>query len=162
MAAPGPGVPPEPRDPWGRSGVYPADGEAIPQPWSWPLGGFHSWPDSGVRAVPGRWLWVLGTFPLARGVSGAGFDCEKNGWAGQCCCILLLPCGPCLLSFVWVPSCSDLSPSLRWLRLCGANALPGYLIKRREDVFQKSPASCSAWSALLSWWRGEEASAAFS
>lgn len=94
-----------------RSRVYPADGEAIPQPWSWPLGGFHCWPDSGVRAVPGRWLWVLGAFPLAGGVSGARFDCEKNGWAGQCCCILLLPCSPCLLSFVWVPSCSDLSPS---------------------------------------------------
>lgn len=64
-----------------------------------------------LRAVPGRWPWLLGAFPLARGVSRAQFDCDKNGWAGHCCCILLLPCSPCLLSFVWVPSCSDLPPS---------------------------------------------------
>lgn len=53
-------------------------------------------------------------------------------------------------------------PQLRWLWLCRVNALPGSLIKRREDVFQKSLASSSAWSELLSWWRGEEASTAFS
>lgn len=64
-----------------------------------------------LRTVPGRWPWLLGAFPLARGVSRAQFDCDKNGWAGHCCCILLLPCSPCLLSFVWVPSCSDLPPS---------------------------------------------------
>ena len=82
-------------------------------------------------------------FPLAVGVSRPRFDCENNSWAGQCSCILLLPYSPCLLSFVWVSSCSDLPPSalldaaLQSERFYVSCSLPGRLIKRRKDVFQK-------------------------
>lgn len=82
-------------------------------------------------------------FPSAVGVSRPWFDCENNSRAGQCSCILLLPYSPCLLSFVWVSSCSDLPLSasldaaLRSQRFCLRRSLPERLIKRREDVFQK-------------------------
>lgn len=82
-------------------------------------------------------------FPLAVGVSRPGFDCENNSWAGQCSCILLLPYSLCLLSFVRVSSCSDLPLSalldaaLQSECFCASCSLPGRLIKRRKDVFQK-------------------------
>lgn len=82
-------------------------------------------------------------FASAVGVSRPRFDCENNSWAGQCSCILLLPYSPCLLSFVWVSSCSDLplpaslDAALQSHRFCVSRSLPGRLIKRRKDVFQK-------------------------
>lgn len=118
-------------------------------------------------------------FPLAGGVSRPRFDCENNSWAGQCGCILLLPYSPCLLSFVWGSSCSDLplpaslDAALQSERFGVSRSLPGRLIKRRKDVFQKkkthpnpkplafSPAILRV-ARLLSWCLGEEAKAAFS
>lgn len=162
MAAPSPGVPPEPGDPQGRSGVYPADGGGCSSTLELALGHFHSWPDLGMRTMPGRWLWLLGAFPLARGVSRARLIAKRM--AGQvnaavsCSSLAARVCFPLFGSLLALTCLRQ----LRRLRLRGVNALPGHLIKRREDVFQKSLASSSAWSVLLSWCRGQEASTAFS
>lgn len=116
----------------------------------------------GMRAVPGRWLWVLGAFPLAGGVSRARLIAKRM--AGQvnaavsCSSLAARVCFPLFGSLLALTCLRQ----LRWLRLCRANALPGCLIKRREDVFQKPLASLSACSVLLSWCRGGEASSAFS
>lgn len=141
--APGPG------GPWGGSGVYLAHGEVISQPppvtcSDWALRGFQ-FGDEGCAAgeAAARRSQPEEAFPLATGVSRPRLDCENNSRAGQCSCILLLPCSPCLLSFVWVLSCSDLPLSalldaaLPSEHFCVSCSLPGPLIKRRRDVFQK-------------------------